>query len=118
MPPSSPHVQRSDIVQIVDALCIALLLTVAIPLGTAFMVTPEALDTGALGWVPDCPSRLAGTTCALCGMSHAFAAMASGQVALARSFNAHGPLLFTLFCLTAVACMAGLMLNRRRSRPS
>ncbi len=65
-------------------------------------LTPERLDAGALWWVGACPAKLAGRPCALCGMSHSFAAMASLRWQAAAAFHPWGPWLFLVVFLNTV----------------
>lgn len=102
---------HSEFRQILDAVCVALLLVAGVPLLIAFTAPPDSFSVGLLSLVPDCPSRLAGSSCSLCGMSHAFVAMTSGQVESAREWNAYGPLVFVLFCCVVGVSVVGLILN-------
>lgn len=68
----------------------------AVLLVASAWLTPERLDGGALAWFGECPARLAGGACALCGMSHSFAAMASLRWHDAARYHAWGPCLFLL----------------------
>ena len=82
-------------------------------------LTSERLDAGALAWLGPCPARLAGTPCALCGMSHSFAAMASWRWQAAAQFHAWGPYLFLTVLLNVAAGLCVAMrwqLGRREAR--
>lgn len=113
----SPPRASADLGRVAFAIALALLIVTALPLLPAFVVSLEGLDSGALSFVPACPSRLAGVRCGLCGLSHAFAAMADGRVELAAEYNPDGPWLFTVCVVVALASLATLVvlaLKRRR----
>ena len=54
------------------------------------------MDIDGIDWLPDCPARLAGGGCALCGMTHSFLALCRGQFSLASELNPFGLPLFAL----------------------
>ncbi len=99
------------------AVAIAALIAGLLPISAAVVISPDQLGHGYVSSLPPCPARVAGGSCALCGMSHAFSAMARGRFAEATRFNSHGPGLF-IFCLTlATLGAAGLASNWSAIRP-
>ncbi len=77
-------------------------------LGAAAVLDEKALDTGLPARLPQCPVRLKGGSCALCGMSHSLVAMAHGDRAAAARWNAAGPPLYgALVVVAAAGAVAG-----------
>jgi hypothetical protein len=81
---------------------------------TPFVVPAEVL----YGLFPECPSRLRGSACALCGMTTAWVHIASGDRASAVQANAASVPLWTASVLNFGVAVAYsiVMLRRRRHR--
>jgi hypothetical protein len=86
----------------------------AIAAAAPFVLPAELL----YGVFPECPSRLRGNSCALCGMTTAWVHIASGDVASAQRANAASVPLWTITVLNFVVAVAYsmVMLRRRRHR--
>ena len=57
----------------------------------------QTVESGWLAWWPECTARRAGSSCTLCGMSHAFVAISHGRFAEAQQFNSHAGWVYALF---------------------
>lgn len=79
-----------------------LLATTAGPIATAFLVTPEDLESRRVVLSPPCEfKRVTGRECASCGMSRGFAALAHGRFREAYEYNRATPVLFVAFLVVA-----------------
>jgi hypothetical protein len=85
-------------------------------LAVSFAADARALDRGWLAWWPECAARRAGSSCGLCGMSHAFVAIAHGRFQEVRGYNAHALWLYPAFVASAFAGLCAMVRNFRRGK--
>jgi hypothetical protein len=82
-------------------------------LSVIFLLIIVLALSGAGCWigshVPPCPARLAGTRCALCGMTRAFHLLARGEIGDAYRLNHGAPPLFGLLALNTLFFLSHLM---------
>ena len=72
------------------------------PVVTAFVVTPEAIESGAVVLSPPCPYKKAtGHDCPSCGLSRGFSALAHGRWTDARRYHTATPVVFVVFVVVA-----------------
>ena len=69
----------------------------------ALLLDAASLERGFLTGLPQCTARQAGGSCAACGLSHSFIALAHGRFDEARRHNSFGPPVFAGFVLLAAA---------------
>jgi hypothetical protein len=87
---------------------LAMLAIIAVPPGLLYAAIPEC------DW-----QRLYGRPCFMCGMTHAFVALARGDPAAARGYHPWSPLLLGLVVvnqLGAVSAGARALMRRRQAR--
>ena len=93
---------------------VVLLVPVLGALVASFLVTPAALETGLLSFLPPCAfKKIFGIPCASCGMTRAFSALSHGQFALAWSYNKLSPLVYAGFWCVLVYGIRGLVIACR-----
>lgn len=86
------------------------------PLVTAFVVTPEAIESGEVALSPPCPfKRATGHDCPTCGMSRGFSALAHGRWADARAYHSATPFMFVLFAVVAAGSLRLTVRDVRRT---
>ena len=87
----------------------------ALVLAVSFLSTAQTAETGWLALWPACSARQAGSSCALCGMSHAFIAISHGRIDEAKRLNPHAMWLYAGFLalsLTGLCISAGAATRR------
>lgn len=92
----------------------------ALVLAASFALDSRTLDTGALGRLPACPAKLAGSSCALCGMTHGMVAISEGRFAEGARWNRGAPWLYAALVAMALAAaalgLAGRTKQKRQQR--
>jgi len=56
----------------------------------SLFVTPQMLDSGFPGWVPECPVHASGGHCLACGLTHSIAAIGHGEISAGIANNILG----------------------------
>ena len=74
----------------------------AVPLVVSVVVSPEAIESGAVHLSAPCPSKAKGEPCAACGMTRGFCAMSRGRFWDAIHYNAASPAVYGAFVFVAL----------------
>ncbi len=101
---------RETIRQVMLGLWWSSLIFSSMLLGFALSVSPEMIDGGILGWVPQCSAAAAGGRCALCGCTHALAMIGHGRIIESLDYNLIG---LSLFALSAGNLLVGIAIGIR-----
>lgn len=83
---------------------LALLLPLALALGTSFVVTPEDIESGRISLTPTCAFRqIFGRPCPTCGLTRGFSALSHGRIDEASRYNFLSIPMYGIFWLGAAA---------------
>jgi hypothetical protein len=84
----------------------AVLVALALVLGTSFAFVPEDVESGRVALTPECHfKRLFGHECLTCGLTRGFMAMSHGRVADAFRYNRGAPFLYAMGWAGVAAAM-------------
>lgn len=113
--PPLPFLPRTK-ARIVLAVWLLVAFFATAPIVTAFVVTPEDIESGRVVLTPPCPyKRLTGRDCPSCGLTRAFAAIGHGRFTDAFHFH-RGSLV--VFGLASVVALLGWTKSLRQWRTS
>jgi hypothetical protein len=86
----------------------------ALTLLASFALDEGSLDAGMLSRLPPCPAKLAGSSCALCGMTHGIVAISHGRIAEGVRWNRGAPWLYAAMVVHVIAGAAFAVRRTRR----